>query len=194
MTPRFFVRYVRRTTLVCSCVGCTASSPHGSDEQHRPEDIAGDPGHQDPLRTRVDCLVATGCPPITRYSFDFGVLTISGTPRPAGTTAVAYSPRRTVLDRLLVLRVRLEVCRFLRREEACPEVRPDTRTPRTREQHSKQDRVEPQLPGRADRPHEWADEHDARYGIGLLDRRPTPPHPPPSTSQQPLPARRRARE
>jgi flavin-dependent dehydrogenase len=50
----------------------------------------------------LDRLVATGCPPITTYSFDFGVLTISGTPRPAGTTAVAYCPRRTVLDKLLL--------------------------------------------------------------------------------------------
>ncbi|MGH3815276.1 MAG: FAD-dependent monooxygenase [Pseudonocardiaceae bacterium] len=49
----------------------------------------------------LERLKATGCPPIDIYSFDFGPFTISGTP---GTdeTPVAYSPRRTVLDKLLV--------------------------------------------------------------------------------------------
>ncbi len=46
-------------------------------------------------------LVATGCPPIHTYTFDFGPFTIEGSP---GTTdsPVAYCPRRTVLDKLLV--------------------------------------------------------------------------------------------
>jgi 2-polyprenyl-6-methoxyphenol hydroxylase-like FAD-dependent oxidoreductase len=46
-------------------------------------------------------LVGTGCPPIHTYTFDFGPLTIEGSP---GTTdsPVAYCPRRTVLDKLLV--------------------------------------------------------------------------------------------
>lgn len=46
-------------------------------------------------------LVATGCPPIDTYAFDFGPFTITGAP---GTkdTPVAYCPRRTVLDKLLV--------------------------------------------------------------------------------------------
>jgi 2-polyprenyl-6-methoxyphenol hydroxylase-like FAD-dependent oxidoreductase len=47
-------------------------------------------------------LAATGCPPITRYSFDFGPFTIAGTPRPSGTVPEAYGPRRTVVDTLLV--------------------------------------------------------------------------------------------
>lgn len=49
----------------------------------------------------LDRLVATGCPPIHTYSFDFGLFTISGAP---GTddNPVAYGPRRTVLDKLLV--------------------------------------------------------------------------------------------
>ncbi|MGH3754674.1 MAG: NAD(P)/FAD-dependent oxidoreductase [Pseudonocardiaceae bacterium] len=49
----------------------------------------------------LDRLVATGCPPIHTYSFDFGLFTISGKP---GTddNPVAYGPRRTVLDKLLV--------------------------------------------------------------------------------------------
>jgi 2-polyprenyl-6-methoxyphenol hydroxylase-like FAD-dependent oxidoreductase len=49
----------------------------------------------------LDQLVATGCPPIDTYAFDFGPFTISGAP---GTddAPVAYGPRRTVLDKLLV--------------------------------------------------------------------------------------------
>jgi flavin-dependent dehydrogenase len=50
----------------------------------------------------LDRLGATGCPPVTTYSFDFGPLTITGTPQAAGDTAVAYCPRRTVLDKLLI--------------------------------------------------------------------------------------------
>jgi len=46
-------------------------------------------------------LVATGCPPIPTYSYDFGPFTIEG---PPGTreSPVAFCPRRTVLDRILV--------------------------------------------------------------------------------------------
>jgi 2-polyprenyl-6-methoxyphenol hydroxylase-like FAD-dependent oxidoreductase len=47
-------------------------------------------------------LAATGCPPITRYSFDFGPFAIAGTPRPSGIVPEAYGPRRTVIDALLV--------------------------------------------------------------------------------------------
>jgi 2-polyprenyl-6-methoxyphenol hydroxylase-like FAD-dependent oxidoreductase len=49
----------------------------------------------------LDRLAATGCPPIHTYSFDFGPVTVSGSP---GTTEspVAYCARRTVLDKLLV--------------------------------------------------------------------------------------------
>jgi 2-polyprenyl-6-methoxyphenol hydroxylase-like FAD-dependent oxidoreductase len=49
----------------------------------------------------LDRLTATGCPPIDTYSVDFGPFTLSGAP---GTdeAPVAYGPRRTVLDRLLV--------------------------------------------------------------------------------------------
>jgi 2-polyprenyl-6-methoxyphenol hydroxylase-like FAD-dependent oxidoreductase len=49
----------------------------------------------------LDRLVATGCPPIHTYSFDFGAFTISGAP---GTdeNPIAYCPRRTILDKLLV--------------------------------------------------------------------------------------------
>ena len=46
-------------------------------------------------------LVATGCPPIDTYAFDFGPFTLVGAP---GTdeAPVGYCPRRTVLDKLLV--------------------------------------------------------------------------------------------
>ena len=49
----------------------------------------------------LDRLVATGCPPIHTYTYDFGPFTIAGAP---GTEnfPVAYCPRRTILDKLLV--------------------------------------------------------------------------------------------
>ena len=47
-------------------------------------------------------LEASACPPISRYSFDFGPVTVSGTPRAADGAACAYAPRRTVLDALVV--------------------------------------------------------------------------------------------
>jgi flavin-dependent dehydrogenase len=50
----------------------------------------------------LDSVVATGCPPIETYALDFGPVTISGTPRPSGDTTVAYAPRRTVLDKILI--------------------------------------------------------------------------------------------
>lgn len=49
----------------------------------------------------LDRLRATGCPPTDTYAFDFGAFTLSGSP---GTpeSPLAYCPRRTVLDKLLV--------------------------------------------------------------------------------------------
>ena len=49
----------------------------------------------------LDGLLASGCPPIDTYAFDVGPFTLSGAP---GTDAspLAYAPRRTVLDKLLV--------------------------------------------------------------------------------------------
>jgi flavin-dependent dehydrogenase len=50
----------------------------------------------------LERLAATGCPPIERYSFDFGPVTIAGAPRAVEGVGLAYCPRRTVLDALLV--------------------------------------------------------------------------------------------
>jgi flavin-dependent dehydrogenase len=50
----------------------------------------------------LERVQATGCPPITRYSFDLGPFTLAGTPRPIDGGAEAYAPRRTVLDKILV--------------------------------------------------------------------------------------------
>jgi len=49
----------------------------------------------------LDRLIATGCPAIDTYAFDFGFFTITGAP---GTVNApnAYCPRRTILDKLLV--------------------------------------------------------------------------------------------
>jgi 2-polyprenyl-6-methoxyphenol hydroxylase-like FAD-dependent oxidoreductase len=50
----------------------------------------------------LDRLQATGCPPVETYSFDFGPLTIAGSPQPIDGISHAYCPRRTVLDQLLL--------------------------------------------------------------------------------------------
>jgi 2-polyprenyl-6-methoxyphenol hydroxylase-like FAD-dependent oxidoreductase len=49
----------------------------------------------------LDRLVATGCPGIHTYALDFGAFTLSGAPGTAE-APLAYAPRRTVLDKLLV--------------------------------------------------------------------------------------------
>src|SRR5688572_13468267 len=51
----------------------------------------------------LDRVIASGCPAVDRYVIDFGPITLAGPPRPAedGGT-VAYCPRRTVLDKILV--------------------------------------------------------------------------------------------
>jgi 2-polyprenyl-6-methoxyphenol hydroxylase-like FAD-dependent oxidoreductase len=50
----------------------------------------------------LERLEETGCPPVEKYSFDFGPLTISGCPQPIDGIAHGYCSRRTVLDKLLV--------------------------------------------------------------------------------------------
>lgn len=49
----------------------------------------------------LDRVVASGCPPIHTYAFHFGPLSIAGSPGTAS-SPVAYCPRRTVLDQVLV--------------------------------------------------------------------------------------------
>ena len=49
----------------------------------------------------LERLVATGCPPVHTYSFDFGPVAITGKPG-TSESPVAYCPRRTILDKLLV--------------------------------------------------------------------------------------------
>ena len=51
----------------------------------------------------LDELANTGCPPIREYRFDFGPFTVAASPLPtASGVDVAYGPRRTVLDKILV--------------------------------------------------------------------------------------------
>jgi 2-polyprenyl-6-methoxyphenol hydroxylase-like FAD-dependent oxidoreductase len=50
----------------------------------------------------LDQVVATGCPPIETYSFDFGYFTITGRAQAVGGHSAGYAPRRTVLDKILV--------------------------------------------------------------------------------------------
>src|SRR5205085_8652187 len=50
----------------------------------------------------LDAVIASGAPPIESYSFDFGPVTITGTPHPDDGFSIAYAPRRTVLDKILV--------------------------------------------------------------------------------------------
>jgi flavin-dependent dehydrogenase len=49
----------------------------------------------------LEPVIASGCPPIDTYAFDFGPFTITGAPGTEETPA-AHAPRRTVLDKLLV--------------------------------------------------------------------------------------------
>ena len=49
----------------------------------------------------LDRLLVTGCPAIHTYAFDFGPFTLTGSPG-ADRVDVAYAPRRTVLDKILV--------------------------------------------------------------------------------------------
>jgi 2-polyprenyl-6-methoxyphenol hydroxylase-like FAD-dependent oxidoreductase len=50
----------------------------------------------------LDQVVATGCPPIETYAYDFGPFTIRGAARPVDGQCSGYAPRRIVLDKILV--------------------------------------------------------------------------------------------
>lgn len=49
----------------------------------------------------LERLVATGCPPMHKYTYDFGPIKMSGAPGTAD-APVSYCPRRTVFDKLLL--------------------------------------------------------------------------------------------
>ncbi len=49
----------------------------------------------------LDQVAATGCPPVGRYSFDFGPISLAGAPGTAE-SPYAYAPRRRLLDKILV--------------------------------------------------------------------------------------------
>jgi 2-polyprenyl-6-methoxyphenol hydroxylase-like FAD-dependent oxidoreductase len=50
----------------------------------------------------VDQVVATGCPPVTRITIDYGDTRFTASPVPIDGVAEAYGPRRRVLDQLLL--------------------------------------------------------------------------------------------
>ncbi|MDP9161570.1 MAG: NAD(P)/FAD-dependent oxidoreductase [Acidobacteriota bacterium] len=50
----------------------------------------------------LDRIVASNCPPITEFYFDFGSFALSGRPPVADGVKEAYAPRRKVLDAILV--------------------------------------------------------------------------------------------
>lgn len=50
----------------------------------------------------LDRLEATGCPAVEHYSFDFGPVSVEGSPQAIDGVDRAYGPRRTILDKLLV--------------------------------------------------------------------------------------------
>ncbi|MET0145388.1 MAG: NAD(P)/FAD-dependent oxidoreductase [Ilumatobacteraceae bacterium] len=49
----------------------------------------------------LERVTSSGCPPIHTYAFDFGPFTLTGSPGTAE-APVAYCPRRTILDKVLV--------------------------------------------------------------------------------------------
>lgn len=50
----------------------------------------------------LDRVVASGCPAVTHYRFDFGPVVVDGASRPVDGHREAFAPRRHVLDRILV--------------------------------------------------------------------------------------------
>lgn len=50
----------------------------------------------------LDKLRASNCPPVLTFTFDFGAVTLTGSPPPVGDIVEGYAPRRTVLDKILV--------------------------------------------------------------------------------------------
>jgi 2-polyprenyl-6-methoxyphenol hydroxylase-like FAD-dependent oxidoreductase len=47
-------------------------------------------------------VIASGCSPVTRFRFDYGVAVLAGSPPPLGSGAECHAPRRMILDAILV--------------------------------------------------------------------------------------------
>jgi flavin-dependent dehydrogenase len=50
----------------------------------------------------LDQVIASGCPPVRRFRFDYGAVVLAGSPPPLGGGGECYAPRRTILDSILV--------------------------------------------------------------------------------------------
>ncbi len=50
----------------------------------------------------LDAIVASGCPPIRKITFDFGDIAFSSSPAPVDGIDATYAPRRSVLDKILI--------------------------------------------------------------------------------------------
>ena len=50
----------------------------------------------------LDQVIASGCPPVTRFRFDYGPVVLAGSPPPLDGCGECYAPRRTILDSILV--------------------------------------------------------------------------------------------
>ena len=47
-------------------------------------------------------VIASGCPPVLRFRFDYGPAVLAGSPPPLDGGGECYAPRRTILDSILV--------------------------------------------------------------------------------------------
>ena len=93
----------------------------------------------------LDRVVATGCPPIDTYAFDFGPFALAGSPGTAD-APVAYGPRRTVLDKMLVdaaAEAGAEVREGFTVDERARRRRPGDRHPRARQGRGDRHRARP---------------------------------------------------
>jgi 2-polyprenyl-6-methoxyphenol hydroxylase-like FAD-dependent oxidoreductase len=50
----------------------------------------------------LDQVIASGCPPVPRFRFDYGPVVLAGSPPPLDGGGECYAPRRTILDAILV--------------------------------------------------------------------------------------------
>ena len=50
----------------------------------------------------LDQVIASGCPPVPRFRFDYGPVVLAGSPPPLDGGRDSYAPRRMILDTILV--------------------------------------------------------------------------------------------